>query len=281
MINISTVIAVCNNKGGVLKTSVAVNLAGELANRGHTVLIIDTEQQGDVTLSFGGNADDWEYTIYDVLTDALPPESAIETIHEKKRKKGRIDILPSNDDMVSLSFEVLGNRRKYPDPFYLMRSKIGSHVIEEYDYVIIDSPPAMDLTVANIFSFPEVNVLVPFQCEQYSRRSLVKTLQTIAGFKEEHNPSLNVLGVVATLYDSRTVLHNEVLQDVRQFGDQNNVKIFETVIPRSVRYASTIAYEGLPLTLTKPSNSTKDARDAYIELLDELQDELEGGKDIE
>lgn len=235
-------------------------MAGVFANNGDKVLIIDTDHQGNALLSFGKNPDHYDYTLFDVLADGLPCERAIIDVHPN------IDVLVSNDDMIGFDFEIIGNRDKYGEPFYLLRESCA-HIVKQYDHVLIDSSPSMSLTIANIFSFPGVNVLIPMQCEQYSRRSLVKTLETIEDFRDKHNPSLNVLGIVPTLFDSRTNLHSEVLQDVRQYSAKLGVTVFDTVIPKSVRYASSVAYENLPVTL---SDSTHKTSQVYNELAKEL-----------
>lgn len=259
-----SVIAVNNNKGGVLKTSIVTNLAGILANNGNRVLIIDADHQGNALLSFGRNPDLADYTLYDVLVGRLAPEVAIETVYTRKSfkrsKRGSIDVLMSNDDMIEFDFEVIGNRDHYANPFYLLRETVG-HIIDDYDHVLIDSSPSMSLMIANIFSFPDVGVLIPMQCEQYSRRSLVKTLGAVSDFREKHNPSMHVLGIVPTLFDSRTNLHHEVLQDVRRYGAENNVRVFETGVPHRVRYASSVAYDALPLTIADPKHKSSKVYD--------------------
>lgn len=279
----SKVIAVNNNKGGVLKTSIVTNLAGVLATNGYDVLIIDTDHQGNSLLTFGRNPDELDVSLYDVLTGEIGAEDAIETVYTrgeedayierilsrmlpKKYGHGRIDILPSNDDMIGFDFEVIGNPEKYPEPFYLLRNTCG-HLSDSYDYVLIDSSPSMSLTIANIFSYPDVEVVIPMQCEQYSRRSLIKTIETIASFKAEHNPSLSVEGILPTLYDSRTNLHSDVLQDVRKYGVENGVRVFDNVIPKSVRYASAVAYSELPLTLDEPKHKAAKVYDNIVKEL--------------
>lgn len=277
------VIAVNNNKGGVLKTSIATNLAGILARNGNDVLIIDTDHQGNSLLTFGRNPDELGVTLYDVLTGNTAPEDAIVTVYTPKAENapidrilsrvfphkyahGTIDILPSNDDMIGFDFEVIGNPKRYPQPFYLLRDKCA-HLSDKYDYLIIDSSPSMSLTIANIFSFPSVEVVIPMQCEQYSRRSLIKTVETIDEFKASHNRSLSVKGIIATLYDARTNLHSDVLQDVRRYGNENGVNVYNEVIPKSVRYASSVAYDSLPITLAEPQHK---AAKVYEKLAKEM-----------
>ncbi|RFB09317.1 ParA family protein [Bacillus sp. HNG] len=259
--------AVSTNKGGVLKTSITTNLGGILAEKGYKVLIIDTDNQGNVALTFGKNPDLFENTVYDVLM-GLAAEAAIINVYSDSKSKGLIDLLPSNDDMAFLEFDVLTQQEMYKDPFHLLGQAV-SHLKNKYDYILIDSPPNLGLTAGNVLSFAD-NVLIPFQPENYSMRSLVKILQAISNFKNEHNSNLNVLGVVATLVDTRTTLHAQVLQECRKYCLENNISMFETVIPRSVRFASSVAYESLPATLSSDKNNKVVL--SYHELLDEISE---------
>lgn len=251
-------IAVSTNKGGVLKTSITTNLAGILCSR-YKVLIIDTDNQGNAILTFGINPDDLDNTLYDVLIDGLDPRIAIQNVHKN------IDILPSNDDMSFMEFDVLTNRDKYPKPFTLLKDSM-KWIEEEYDYILIDSPPNLGLVQGNVLSYAD-SVLVPFQPENYSMRSLVKIINAITNFKNEHNPQLKVEGVVATLVDQRTTLHSQVLQECRKYCVESNIQMFETIIPRSIRFASSVAYERKPATLTDKKNPIVTA---YFDLLEEV-----------
>lgn len=254
-----TVIATATNKGGVLKTSLTVNLAGLLAQQKRKVLIIDSDNQGNVILSFGKNPDEYVNTIYNVLVEDLNPKKAIVKVHKN------IDVLVSNDDMAFFEFNVLGKIEKFPKPFSLMKNKLDK-LRERYDFVLIDTPPNLGLTLGNVLSYAD-KVIIPFQPESYSMRSLVKIIKAITDFRFEHNPKLEILGVVATLVDQRTTLHSQTLQVLRQYCIENHIKVFETVIPRSIRAASAVAYEGLPIVLTKANNSLINA---YLNLFDEL-----------
>jgi chromosome partitioning protein len=252
------IIAVSTNKGGVLKTSITVNLAGILCQNSR-VLLIDADNQGNVLVSFGINPDNVDLTLYDVLVDGLDPQKAIINVHKN------IDVLPSNDDMSFLEFDVLSEREQFPEPFKLL-SKAMKGLEDKYDYILIDSPPNLGLVQGNVLSYAE-SVLIPFQPENYSMRSLIKILSAIRNFKEKYNEKLEIKGVVATLVDSRTTLHSEVLQQARKFCFENDVKMFETVIPRSVRFAASIAYERKPATLTDKKNPIVHA---YFDLLKEV-----------
>jgi chromosome partitioning protein len=234
--------AVSTNKGGVLKTSITTNLGAVFSQMGKKVLIIDTDNQGNSSVSFGINPDKLERTLYDVLVDGFDPKESIINVHKN------IDILPSNDDMGFFEIDVLSDRDKYPKPFYLLRDAFKNFDFNQYDLVLIDCPPNIGLTTGNVFCFAD-KVLVPFQPESYSMRSLVKILNAIKSFKENHNPKLEVLGVVATLVDSRASLHAIILPECRKFCLKQNIKMFETVIPKSIRFANSVAMDKLPATL--------------------------------
>lgn len=256
-----SIIAVSTNKGGVLKTSITTCLAGALTTKDKKVLIIDTDNQGNVLVSFGINPDNVEMTVYDVLVDNVDPKQAIINVHPN------IDVLPANDDMSFLEFDVLSNREKYPEPFKMLQTALGS-LHTEYSHVLIDSPPNLGLVQGNILTYAD-SVLIPFQPEGYSMRSLIKILNAIQNFKEQHNPSLGILGVVATLVDQRTTLHSEVLQQCRKYCFENGIKMFDTVIPRSVRFAASVAYERKPATLTEAKHPLVQA---YFDLLKEVEE---------
>lgn len=252
--------AISTNKGGVLKTSLTTNLAGALS-RDKRVLIVDTDNQGNCLLTFGRNPDEADPTIYDVLAQGVPVQRAIQTVYKN------IDVLPANDDMAFFEFDVLSNARKYPKPFELLRRAIEP-IKANYDYILVDTPPNLGLTQGNALAFVD-RVLIPFQPEHYSMRSLVKIIKAINDFREQHNPALSILGVVATLVDLRTTLHGQVLQECRRYCDQAGIKLFDTVIPRSVRFASAVAYDRLPATLADNKNPIVQH---YETLLQEVHD---------
>lgn len=253
------IIAISTNKGGVLKTSITVNLAGVLAKEGHKVLIIDTDNQGNTSLSFGLSPDRFKNTVYDVMVDGLNPNKVI------KKAYKNIDILPSNDEMTFFEFDILPKLDQYKKPFQLLGDGVEK-IKDQYDFILVDTPPNLGLTQGNVLAMSH-EVLIPFQPESYSMRSLVKMIQSIESFKKDHNPSLSVLGVIATLVDTRTVLHSEVLAECRKFCYENNIPMLDTVIPRLIRYATSIAYEGLPATLTAKNNELVKS---YYELKGEI-----------
>lgn len=252
-------LAVSTNKGGVLKTSITTNLAGVLSQN-KKVLIVDTDNQGNVLLSFGKNPDQMETTLYDVLVDGVDPREAIINVHEN------INVLPSNDEMSFLEFDVLTNKKNYPNPFGLLNNALKS-IEKDYDYILIDSPPTLGLIQGNVLAFAD-KVLIPFQPESYSMRSLTKILKAINDFKVKLNPDLEVAGVVATLVDQRTTLHNQVLQECRRYCLENDIKMLDTIIPKSVRFAASVAYDRKPATLTEKNNPIVAN---YFELLREVE----------
>lgn len=245
-------------KGGVLKTSLTTNIAGVLS-ADKKVLIIDTDPQGDCLLTFGRNPDDIKYSLFDVLMGEVPAEQTIVNVAPN------IDILPSNDDMVTLEFKVIGDSERFPSPFDLMKQYLA-RVVRKYDYVLIDSPGHFGLIQGNILKFAD-RVIIPFQPETYSMRSLVKILAAIDEFKRLHNSEAEVSGVVATMVESKTVLHSDILSKCRQFCAENNIMLYDSVIPKSIRFASAVAYGNLPATLYDPEHSMSKT---YFELTEEV-----------
>lgn len=253
------IIAISIGKGGVLKSSITTNMAGLLSKQKKKVLIIDTDHQGNSALSFGKNPDLFENTTYDVLVEGLDPKKAITKVHKN------IDLLPANDDMEFVEMDILTNISRYKQPFHLLKRAMEK-VADQYDYVLIDTPPSLGLVQSNVLTFAE-EVLIPFQPEPFAMRSLKKMLKAIQRIKDTNNVYLNVLGVVGTLVDTRTNLHSEVLQECRAFCKMNNIPMYQTVIPRTIGYASSVAYKRLPATLVRKK---ADDKEAYYNLLKEM-----------
>lgn len=253
------VYAISTNKGGVLKTSLVTNFAGLLAKKGHRVLIIDTDNQGNSSVSFGENPDVFENTLYDVLIDGMNPKEAIVNIYEN------IDILPSNDDISFFEMDVISQPKQYKNPLTLMQQNMDS-LKDLYDYILIDCPPHLGLLVGNVLIYSD-EVIIPFQPETFSMRSLQKIIQQIESYKKEHNPDLKITGVIGTMVDRRTSLHTDVLQECRKYCLKKGITMFETVIPKSIRSANSVAYQRLPSTLTDKNNVLTDS---YEELYKEV-----------
>ncbi|XLP21886.1 ParA family protein [Bacillus toyonensis] len=239
-------LAFVQNKGGVLKTSMAVNTAGLFAKQGKKVLIVDADEQGNVLLSFGKNPDEYKPTLYDVLVDYVSPKEAIINVYEN------IDVLPSNTDMGFLDFDILPHQDKYINPFLLLKVALIS-IEEHYDVIIFDSPPSSGLIQSNVICCAD-NIMIPFQPERYNVRSLIKLIDVLKGFREQNNPDLKIVGVASTLVQKNTVLHQNVMQDAKEFCESEDVHYFDTFIPKTIQFANAIANEELPLTLAKKNN---------------------------
>lgn len=252
-------IVVSANKGGVLKTSIAVNLAGLLSRKGR-VLIIDMDMQGNVAVSFGKNPDAIENTLYDVMVDGLPADRAIMKVHKN------IDILPTNEDMQYIDFDILTNVKNYDNIMYLLKNEID-HMEHNYDYIIVDTPPYLGLIHQNALMLAD-EVLVPFQPENFSMRSLIAILKSIKKFKLEKKPDLQILGIIGTLIDGRITLHSDIMNQARKLADKNGIHMFKSVIPRKIEYSKSFAYKKKPLTLTR---KYKSLASHYQDLLEEIE----------
>lgn len=237
-------LAISTNKGGVLKTSITTHVAGVFAREGKKVLIVDADNQGNAYLSFGKNPDKLKTSLYEVLIDFVPADYAIQKVHKN------IDILPSNDKMAFLDYHVWKDQKMYPNPFLLLKVALREH-ISKYDVVLFDTPPNVGLALSNVLAMVN-RVVIPFQPEMYSVRSLIKIIALIQDFKRDHNPGLEIAGVVTTLFDNRVKLHKQNVTEARKFCDKNGIRFFSTIIPRSAQFPNSIAYEKAPLTVSKP-----------------------------
>lgn len=258
------IICVNNNKGGVLKTTTVTNIAGVLSKQGLKILIVDCDNQSNVSLSFGKNPDEYSTTLYDVLVDNVPAEYAIHNVYEN------IDILPSNDDLVSFEFDVISDSKRFPEPFTLLKNSLN-HLRDTYDVILIDTPPSLSLMNGNVFSFAD-KVLIPYQPEPYSMRSLKNVVRTIDIFKKDFNPDIEILGIVRTLVQSNSNIHKDIIQETNRYAHENNIHVFDTIIPKTVQFAGTTGYDKLPATLLKKMDKGK----LYYELCSEIENKLEG-----
>lgn len=259
------VIAFSNNKGGVLKTSLSVNLAGVLSKAGKDVLIVDLDSQGNSYTTFGKDPDDIEWTIYDLLTNNPKlnnPHDAVLNLAEN------LDIIVANDDMSYFEIEVLLAKDTYDDIFALFKDSIESFK-EEYDYIIVDTPPALGLIAANVFIAVD-EVVIPFQPEPYAFRSLVKTVTAVNNFKDK-NPDLKVKSVIPVKY-RHTVMHRAFIDSAKAFAKTQHIKFSDIVIKESIKYAETTLRENVPVTLLEEVPETLKP---YAEVYQELAKELE------
>lgn len=255
-----TAIAISGNKGGILKTSIAVNLVGEISKT-HTVCLIDLDNQGNVCVSFGINPDDIETTVYDVLIGNSKLEDALLEVAPN------ISIIPSNDDMAYLEMDVLTNSERYPKPLSLLTPHVEK-LKTMFDYVVIDTPPNMGMIIGNVFNSVD-DIIIPYHPEVYSFRSMVKSIKAVNSFKET-NSKLNIKAIVPVKV-KRNLTHEAFMQSGKALCEQNNIKFTDTVITESIKYAEMIGRLQRPLTLVDPgTKNLKIYRDIYVQLCKEL-----------
>ncbi|MFR7272481.1 ParA family protein [Streptococcus pneumoniae] len=265
------VICINNNKGGVLKTTTTTNLAGVLSSQGNSVLIVDADNQGNSTTTFGVDKNSLRTTIYDVLVDSVPAEDAIISVHNT------IDLLPANRELVSFEFDVIGNIQKFPEPFTLM-TKALRHLKKRYDYILIDTPPSLGLMNGNVFTFSD-HVLIPYAPELFSMESLVEVVHVIRDFKQAYNPELSILGILPTLVNLNTNLHTGVLQETNRYAFENDLHVFDTVIPNTIQFSNAVSTYEKPATvvyelLSRSKRVQFDKAGLYFRLYAEIQERL-------
>lgn len=245
-------VAIINQKGGVGKSTTAINLSTTLGESKRKILVVDLDPQGNTTSGFGINKEELETDIYDVLLNDSPiEENIIQTIEPQ------VFLVPATIQLAGAEIDLVSLKKRE----FLLKNKIAA-IKDDFDLVLIDCPPSLGLLTINAFVASD-SLIIPIQCEYYALEGVTKLLESMDMVRQSLNPDLEVLGVLMTMFDKRTTLSNQVVEEVRKYFGQ---KVFKTVIPRSVKIAEAPSH-GLPIT--KYSRFNKAAL-AYTKLAKEV-----------
>ena len=245
-------IAIANQKGGVGKTTTSINLSACLAEKGKKVLVIDTDPQGNTTSGFGIDKNNLDNTIYElILSECSISDCIIKNVIEN------ISIMPANVNLAAAEIELIGIEKKE----YILKNEVD-YIKEDYDFIIIDCPPSLNMLTINAMTTAD-SVLVPIQCEYYALEGLSQLIHTINLVKERLNPDLDMEGAVFTMYDARTNLSTQVVENVKQ---NLNQRIYSTLIPRNIRLAEAPSH-GMPINLYDAKSA---GAEAYLQLAEEV-----------
>lgn len=255
----SKIIAIANQKGGVGKTTTSINLSACLAELNKRVLVIDSDPQGNTSSGLGVDKNELEYTFYDLLLG----NATFEQVKIELDFFEKLHILPSNIELSGAEIEIINKDNRE----YLLK-EILEKVADEYDYILVDCPPSLNMLTINALTAADT-ILVPLQCEYYALEGLSQLLYTINLVQKKLNPSLEIEGVVFTMYDARTNLSLQVVEEVKQHLGKN---VYRSIIPRNVRLSEAPSH-GKPINLYDPKSK---GAEAYMLLAEEVIYNQEG-----
>ena len=246
------IIVVANQKGGVGKTTTTINLSASLASLGKQVLVVDMDPQGNATSGFGVDKNDIENSVYELL---LGLKSVDECILPKVFKN--LSLIPSNINLAAAEMELIDIERRE----YLLKNALED-ISSRYDYIFVDCPPSLSLLTINSLCAAD-SLIIPVQCEYYALEGLTQLFQTVQLVRERLNEKMVIEGLLFTMYDQRTNLSQEVVENVKENVD---IYVFKSIIPRNIRLAEAPSY-GLPVTMYDRKSA---GAEAYMKLAKEL-----------
>lgn len=246
------IIAIANQKGGVGKTTTSINLSACLAAKGKKILVVDIDPQGNTTSGYGIDKNDLENTVYELMLGECSIQDCI-----IKNIIDNVSLLPSNVNLAAAEIELIGVDKKE----FILKKEID-WIKDQYDFIMIDCPPSLSMLTVNAMTTAD-SVLVPIQCEYYALEGLSQLIHSVNLVKERLNPDLEMEGVVFTMFDSRTNLSAQVVENVKSHLKQ---KVYKTMIPRNIRLAEAPSY-GIPINLYDAKSA---GAESYMALADEV-----------